>query len=97
MDGAANVTMRLLIGANDGAPNFAMRLFEVGPGGHTPYHSHAWEHEIYIVDGYGKLIFEGEEKPFEKGFFIFVPGGNMHSFVNTGEGRLEFLCLVPKD
>ncbi len=97
MDGAAHVTMRRLISGDDGAPHFTMRLFDVGPGGRTPYHSHEWEHEIYIVAGSGKLLFEKEEKPFERGYFIFVPGGRMHSFVNTGDGHLEFLCLVPNE
>lgn len=97
MEGAVDVTMRMLISGDDGAPNFAMRLFEVGPAGRTPYHSHDWEHEIYIVEGKGKIVFGEEEKPFEKGDFIFVPGGNMHSFINTGAGKLQFLCLVPVD
>ncbi|MBN2070346.1 MAG: cupin domain-containing protein [Candidatus Krumholzibacteriota bacterium] len=97
MDGAENVTIRWLISKDDGAPNFAMRMFELGPGGHSPLHSHSWEHEVYIVDGDGKLIFDGEEKPFSSGDFIFVPPDRQHSFINTGENKMRFLCLVPND
>ena len=95
MEGAEKVTMRMLISKDDGAPNFAMRLFSIGRGGHTPYHMHDFEHEVYIVEGEGKLVFEGEDRPFSTGHFIFVPQGREHSFVNTGEGHLKFLCIVP--
>jgi quercetin dioxygenase-like cupin family protein len=33
---ARGVTIRWLISHKDDAPNFAMRLFEVAPEGHTP-------------------------------------------------------------
>ncbi|MBD3179469.1 MAG: cupin domain-containing protein [Candidatus Latescibacteria bacterium] len=94
-EGAENVSVRWLISEKDGAPNFAMRLFEVGQGGCSPFHAHSWEHEVYILEGEGKLQFENEERDFSAGFFIFVPGGKEHSFINTGEGKLKFLCMVP--
>ena len=97
MDGVEGVSIRWLISKDDGAPNFAMRLFEVAPGGHSPLHSHDWEHEVYIVDGSGELVFEGERRPFEKGWFIHVPTGREHQFVNTGDSVMRFLCLVPND
>ena len=97
MEGAEGVTVRWLISRGDGAPNFAMRLFEVAPGGHSPLHVHDWEHEVYILEGIGTLEFEGEKNPFEEGYFIFVPPGREHRFVNTGAGTLRFLCLVPDD
>ena len=95
MEGAEGVSIRWLISKNDGAANFAMRLFELVPGGHTPLHSHEWEHEVYIVEGQGELTFEGEKKQFEQGTFIFVPEESMHCFANTGSGVLRFLCVVP--
>ncbi|TFG88262.1 MAG: cupin domain-containing protein [Candidatus Atribacteria bacterium] len=97
IDGAEKVTIRWIISKDDGAPNFSMRMFEISRGGHSPLHSHSWEHEVYIVEGEGRLIFEGEEKTFSAGDFIFVPGEKEHSFINSGESRLRFLCLVPND
>jgi len=94
-EGARNVTIRWLVSEKDGAPNFAMRLFEMGTEGSTPYHSHEWEHEVYILEGKGKLTIEGDEKEFSDGYFIFVPQGVRHSFRNTGDGRLRFICVVP--
>jgi len=97
MEGVEGVTVRWLISKDDDAPNFAMRLFEVAPGGHSPLHIHDWEHEVYIVDGTGELEFEGARRPFGKGWFLFVPPGREHRFVNTGEDALRFLCLVPNN
>ena len=94
-EGAEGVTIRWLISKNDGAPRFQMRLFEVAPGGHSPLHTHEWEHEVFILEGEGVLTFEGEEKPFSAGHFVFVPESREHSFRNTGSGRLAFLCMVP--
>ena len=54
-EGAKGVKIRWLIGEQDGAPNFAMRHFEVAPGGHTPHHSHDWEHEVFVLSGRGKV------------------------------------------
>lgn len=92
---AENVTIRLLISEKDGANRFQMRLFELGRGGRTPLHRHDWEHEVFILKGEGKLVFESEEKPFSSGFFAFVPEGAEHSFVNTGDESLEFICVIP--
>ena len=97
MEGVEGVTIRWLISKSDDAPNFAMRLFEVSPGGHSPLHTHEWEHEVYILAGSGELEFEGERRPFEKGWFLLVPPDREHMFINTGDETLRFLCLVPND
>ena len=36
MPGADRVQMRLMVGRDDGAPNFSMRVFDVEAGGQTP-------------------------------------------------------------
>ena len=55
MDGAVGCRVRWLIGEADSAPNFAMRQFEVAPGGHTPRHSHPYEHEVFVLEGEGMV------------------------------------------
>ena len=93
--GAKKAHIRWLIAEADGAPHFAMREIELGPGGRTPHHSHPWEHEVYILEGSG-VVEEGEaERPLGPGSVVFVPGGEEHGFRNTGRGPLRFLCLVP--
>ena len=51
--GAGGVTIRVLMGDNVGAPNFTLRHFEVAPGGHTPFHAHPWEHEVFVLSECG--------------------------------------------
>jgi quercetin dioxygenase-like cupin family protein len=93
--GAAGVTIRWLISEKDGAPHFAMRLFEVKPDGYTPYHNHPWEHEAFILEGKGSLVLEDKTVPLNKGDAIFVPAGENHQFKNAATEKLIFLCLVP--
>lgn len=56
---AKGVAARVVIGKNDGAENFCMRIFEIAAGGHTPRHSHDWEHEIFVHSGAGEMHCNG--------------------------------------
>jgi quercetin dioxygenase-like cupin family protein len=95
MPGAEGCHVRWLIGAADNAPNFAMRQFEVLPGGHTPRHSHPYEHEVFVLEGQG-LVYEGDTaRPLAPGDVVYVKPDEIHQFRNTGSGSLKFLCLVP--
>jgi len=95
MPGASSVEMRMMVGRSDGAPNFAMRHFTVSPGGHTPRHSHNYEHEVFIVSGEGTTEADGNLYRIREGDVVFVPANVTHQFVNTGREALRFLCLVP--
>jgi quercetin dioxygenase-like cupin family protein len=95
MEGAERVRMRMLIGPQQGARNFHMRHFEVQPGGYSPHHQHDYEHEVLILKGQGVVRSERGDRPFKPGDVIWVPPNEMHQFQNTGNGPLEFLCLIP--
>lgn len=92
---AKGVTGRVAIGRDDGAPNFCMRMFDLAPGGHTPRHSHEWEHEIFFHAGQGEVFSNGSWEPVQAGFAVFVPGGEEHQIRNAGDTPLTFLCLIP--
>jgi quercetin dioxygenase-like cupin family protein len=96
MEGASGVQMEILVGEDEGAPNFIMRRFTVDANGHTPYHSHADEHVVLIVDGTGHLQGEDGPQPFKTGDAVFVAPGIMHQFVNDSEAVLVFTCTIPK-
>ena len=89
------VFKRVVVGTDDGAPRFIMRVFEVKPGSSTPYHSHWWEHEVYILSGSGVVIEEGKETSIAKDSVIFVPPDEHHCFRNTGNEILRFICVIP--
>ena len=95
MDGAREVTMRLMVGRNDGAPNFAMRHFTVAPGGQTPRHSHDYEHEVFVVSGAARVEQGDEFEDLGPGDVVFVRPNTTNQFVNTGSEPFKFLCLVP--
>ena len=97
MPGASGCTVRWLVSEADGAPNFAMRRFEIAPGGYTPRHSHPYEHEVYVLEGDG-VVYEGDQQhAITAGDVIFVTPGDVHQFRNTGQVPMTFLCLVPND
>jgi quercetin dioxygenase-like cupin family protein len=93
--GAAGIKLRWLIKKDDGAPNFAMRLFEVEPKGHSPLHSHSWEHEVYVLEGKCQVTCDNEKSSASAGYVVYVPPNAKHQFVNIGKSKLKFLCLVP--
>ena len=95
-DEAPSVTIRLVIDeANDGAPNYALRVIEVAPGGHTPRHTHPFEHENYVMDGEGRVLLGQEWHNVGPGSVVFVPGGLEHTYENRGETPFRFLCGIP--
>lgn len=94
-EGASKSRVRWLITEEMGAENFAMRLFEVEPEGYSPFHSHPWEHEVFILEGDGLVIDEVKESKFRAGDVIFVPANEKHQFKNNGEKTVKFLCLIP--
>ncbi len=94
-EGAVNCRMCCLIGPDDNAPSFSMRYFQVAPGGHTPKHAHAHEHEIFVVEGDGVVVEGNREHALRPGTAVFVPPNELHQFRNTGSNPLKFLCLIP--
>lgn len=96
--GAQGVNMRIMVGRDDGAPTFGMRLFEVNPGGHTPKHSHNYEHEVMILEGSGQVA-SGHDgstiRPVSPGDVVFVPANETHQFRNPGSEIFRFMCMVP--
>ena len=93
--GSSKVSVRWLITKEIGAENFAMRLFEVEPEGYTPFHTHAWEHEVFILEGEGVVVAEEEVKLFRAGDVIFLPPNEKHQFRNNGKKTVKILCLIP--
>lgn len=94
-EGSKKTTIRWLITEKDGAKNFAMRLFEVQPGGYTPLHKHDWEHEIFILEGNGLARTEEVEETFGPGDVLFIPPNLEHQLKNDSQGVVRFLCLIP--
>lgn len=93
--GAIKTKVQWLITKEMGAKNFAMRLFEIEPGGCSPLHTHPWEHEVFILAGEGNVSDGGKTHDFQPGYVVFVPPNELHQFRNKGSKSLKFLCLIP--
>jgi quercetin dioxygenase-like cupin family protein len=94
-EGIKNLGVRWVISKKDGAENFAMRVFEIQPGGHTPLHQHDWEHEIFILEGSGITKDKTNEKSFKQGDIFYIPPMEWHQFVNNNDKLLKIICLIP--
>jgi len=96
-DKVRDVEKRILVGPRNEAPNFSMRKFTVGIGGHTPRHTHPWEHEVYVLSGHGTVEHVDGSEKVAAGDFVYVPPNDEHQFRNAGAEPFEFLCMVPLD
>ena len=91
------VHKRVVIGENEGAQNFILRVFTVSGGGHSPKHSHPWEHEVFVLRGEGKVLLGEEFMNVSEGYAVFVPENLEHQFLNTSKNEdFEFICVIPK-
>lgn len=95
-EGAKGVSVRWVISEDDGAENFFMRVFDVQPGGYTPYHRHQWEHEVFILEGEATVVSEDGEQKASAGNVIFILPDEQHNFKNETDKILRFICLIPK-
>lgn len=95
-DSAPGSTMRWLIDKkNDGAPLYSMRLVEMQPGGNSLRHSHAYEHENFVLEGKGRVLIENEWFDVTAGDVIFIPGNILHTFENNSDEVFSMLCAAP--
>jgi quercetin dioxygenase-like cupin family protein len=73
---------------------FALRYFEIEPGGYSSLEKHAHVHLVIVIRGEGKALV-GQQvfiiKPFD---ILYVPGNTPHRWINEGTEPFGFLCPV---
>lgn len=96
MPGSGEITKQIVIGPEDGSGEIVMRYFKVAPNGSSPYHQHGFPHLVKVEAGSGVVVDPGGgEHPISAGDYVYVPDNETHCFKNTGDGPLEFICVVP--
>ena len=111
VDAARGLAKGVLVGEDEGAPNFAMRRFTLDPGAEVPRHTNEVEHVQYVLAGEYTVGIEGEEHTVAAGDALYVPAGAVHWYRNesseasedasgsrTASGDDEqgaFICVVP--
>ena len=96
-DKVRGATKRMLISPADGETTFVMRRFTIEPGGFSPYHTHAWEHQVFVLAGSGEVRHADGATPVKAGDYAFVPPMDEHQFANAGDVPFEFICVVPPE
>lgn len=86
--------MQVLVGPDDGAPNFALRRFVMEEGGGIPFHTNRVEHEQYVLRGRARVRIGDQVHEVGPDDSLYIPGGTPHSYEVT-EGPFEFICVVP--
>jgi quercetin dioxygenase-like cupin family protein len=93
--GSTGTTIRWLINRDNGARTFAMRRFEVQPGGEIPLHKHEADHEIYILSGEGVAFSSEQEAAIKADTYLYISPNEEHGYRNTGNAPLVFICVIP--
>ena len=96
IEGAERVSVRVVFGPKDGAPSFALRQFELEPGGSTPHHAHPFEHEVVVMQGDLSVLCDQGETAISPGDMLMIPPGEKHQFRNRSRGQMaKMLCMIP--
>lgn len=67
------------------------------PGASIGSHTHETNSEIiYILEGTGITIYDGEEEEVQPGTCHYCPKGHVHSLINNGNRDLIFFAVVPE-
>jgi len=85
---------QVLLGPEDGAPNFALRRFVMQASGGMPRHTNSVEHEQYVLAGSARVTIGDEVFRVGQGDVVYIPAGAPHSY-DVLEAPFEFLCIVP--
>lgn len=95
IEGAERAWMAWLISENNAPVSFAMRLFRIEPGGKIPMHTHWYYHQIFCIQGEGRVVIGSQEFILRKNMAAFVPPFVPHSYENLGNEDWAFICVIP--
>ncbi len=70
------------------ATEFRIHITRFPSGAGADPHTHEWEHAMYIMQGTGKVVIDGEEAIVKPGMLAFVPKLGVHSISNIGQDEL---------
>ncbi|MBW1779485.1 MAG: cupin domain-containing protein [Deltaproteobacteria bacterium] len=95
-EGFKGMNQRFIWTKPDGCENFAMRLMEFEPYGHTSYHAHMEDHEFFILEGEAVAVdAAGNEIKLREGDTLYVPPDEPHQMKNAGGSPMRMLCMIP--
>ena len=67
------------------------------PGASIGLHTHETNSEIiYVLEGQGKVLYDGEYETLSAGSCHYCPKGHAHSLINDSAADLVFFAVVPE-
>jgi quercetin dioxygenase-like cupin family protein len=95
-DGFRGMTARWALTRDDGCPNYAMRVMEFAPGGHTSLHAHMEEHEFYFPEGEPAMVDGGgSDIRLHPGDVVYTAPNEAHQIRNLGTSPMRVICTIP--
>ena len=95
--GAEKTQVQYLVDERQGSNRFALRLYTIQKGGHTPLDQHPYEHHVHVMSGQGLLRQSKEPNatllPLKVGDTLFIPSNAIHQFSNNKDEPFTFLCV----
>jgi quercetin dioxygenase-like cupin family protein len=88
-------TKQIAIGPDDGAANFAMRVFHIDPGKASAEEEHPHDHGVLILSGRARVLLGSASHEVGAGDIVWIQPNEHHQLSNIGDGVLSFLCVVP--
>jgi quercetin dioxygenase-like cupin family protein len=86
---------QIVLGPDDGATNFAMRVFQIDPGKSSNEEEHPHDHGVYVMRGRARVLLGTEYHEAGPGDFVWVAPDERHCFESLGPEPLQFICVVP--
>jgi quercetin dioxygenase-like cupin family protein len=97
LERSRGAAIQVLLGPEDGTPNFVTRRITIEPGGRIPRHRHdTIEHEQVVLEGSMVVGLGSDEQEVSAGDCLFIPAGVAHWYENRGQVAVRFLCVVPQ-
>ena len=91
-DGEKTTYARMFVDGN----NRIMRG-RLEPGASIGLHTHETNREIiYVLEGQGKVLYDGAYETLSAGSCHYCPKGHAHSLINDSTADLVFFAVVPE-
>lgn len=90
-----SATKQVVIGREDGAPNFEVRVFTIPVGGKSSLDEHAHDHGVLIMYGRARVMLGDQFEDVQAGDVVYIPSWERHQFENLGDEPFSFLCIIP--
>jgi quercetin dioxygenase-like cupin family protein len=82
-----------LLSAQSENGRLSAHLTTVKPGGEIVPHTHEVLEVIYVIEGEGSALVNGERKKSVPGTIVVANVGSEHGFLNTGDSDLVLYCV----